>query len=385
MLSSLGEAWRESRVPRRGWVPLLILSAGSAFLARDPTRAWQAVAFLLAAFVALGIPWALGRNCARLARTYPLRVDQAGMTLGQRTFATLVWLRLLFPPVLVGSFLLYGLDTLATSFTADPVEDSAPSWLLLAPGAFLVAHCTMWGGVAWEFGSRIPYPKGAQVRLSWAVALWYLGGLLIQGMAILPAGKLQETSGFPLLKMSHSAFALFGLGLPAQAVFLGDQAWVPFTILHGVLATAAIPLAGWLASRIGTVVERWEWAPVMMVLTAASLVWVSFVFVNAIRARAHASMDPCPSNLKNIATALQMYSEDFGCYPDRLDRLRGDYLIVIPTCSSAGSDTYSASYRVSLDRSQYSVHCMGENHAAKGCPPGYPQYTSRQGLVDRGN
>lgn len=58
-------------------------------------------------------------------------------------------------------------------------------------------------------------------------------------------------------------------------MILHEQAWVPFTILHGVLATAAIPLAGWLASRIGTVVERWEWAPVMMVLAAASLVWVS--------------------------------------------------------------------------------------------------------------
>lgn len=88
----------------------------------------------------------------------------------------------------------------------------------------------------------------------------------------------------------------------------------------------------------------------------------------------------CASNLKNIATALEMWMTDNrGAYPASLQNLLPNYLRIIPLCPAAGTDTYSTAYRVASSPAGYVVRCGGHHHA-----PFYaadqPFYTSEKGL-----
>ncbi len=103
------------------------------------------------------------------------------------------------------------------------------------------------------------------------------------------------------------------------------------------------------------------------------------------KVRGHEHATACKSNLRNIATALEMYTTDnAGRYPTSLSVLARDgwYLKSIPTCPAAGCDTYSASYRSATDPDAYTLFCQGANHANVGYPADYPQYDSNQGLIE---
>ncbi|MGE0487608.1 MAG: hypothetical protein AB7S38_00185 [Vulcanimicrobiota bacterium] len=90
----------------------------------------------------------------------------------------------------------------------------------------------------------------------------------------------------------------------------------------------------------------------------------------------------CKSNLKNIATALEMYSTDFhGAYPNSLATLTPNYLRSIPTCPSSGLDSYSLSYRVATDPHRYGFCCLSGTHP--GHPRNYPAYNAMAGLVEQ--
>lgn len=91
----------------------------------------------------------------------------------------------------------------------------------------------------------------------------------------------------------------------------------------------------------------------------------------------------CRSNLKNIGTALEMYSTDSsGLYPAALSALTPNYLKRIPTCPAAGQDTYSTAYVRAASADAYTVCCGGHHHASTGCPPNFPQYSSTHGLME---
>ena len=141
--------------------------------------------------------------------------------------------------------------------------------------------------------------------------------------------------------------------------------------------------------------------------------WIGFVLILLIGfmllspnfVRRHGSpYTQCQSNLKNIGTALEMYSTDNeGRYPRALSQLTPDYFRVIPTCAAAGKDTYSQSFESScypqekVDR--YTVFCRGDYHqwttvyffnvipyrtkSGMNIPVNYPQYNSTDGLVVR--
>jgi hypothetical protein len=107
---------------------------------------------------------------------------------------------------------------------------------------------------------------------------------------------------------------------------------------------------------------------------------------NFIRAQAQGQFTACKSNLKNIATALEMYSTDArGRYPTSLSALTVDqrYLRTLPTCPAAGRDTYSATYRSRSSPDRYTVLCTGENHKSVGVGENYPQYNSVAGLIEK--
>lgn len=93
------------------------------------------------------------------------------------------------------------------------------------------------------------------------------------------------------------------------------------------------------------------------------------------QASAKGKTTACKSNLKNIATALEMYSTDnAGRYPTSLAPLTPMYLKTIPTCPAAAKDSYSETYKMGVNPDSYSFNCTDkEAHDLA--------YTSEQGLV----
>ena len=125
----------------------------------------------------------------------------------------------------------------------------------------------------------------------------------------------------------------------------------------------------------------WAWIAFGLGLLSM-LIYGAILVPNFIRARGQGQLTACKSNLKNIGTALEMYSTDYqGQFPPTLAPLAPNYLKVIPTCPAAGADTYSPGYTRSETAEAYTVCCKGRNHADMGCPPDFPAYTSSQGLL----
>lgn len=87
----------------------------------------------------------------------------------------------------------------------------------------------------------------------------------------------------------------------------------------------------------------------------------------------------CLQNLKNIATALEMYASDHGGrYPETLKQLaQANYLRDVPRCLD--QDAYS--YQVKTRPDWFRLHCPGKNHARDGSPANYPVYDSQKGLI----
>lgn len=99
---------------------------------------------------------------------------------------------------------------------------------------------------------------------------------------------------------------------------------------------------------------------------------------------AQEDLPKCQDSLKNLATALEMYSTDnAGRYPSSLKLLVPNYLRAIPHCKSTGTDTYSASYSVAQRPDGFTCLCQGENHADIGLEPNFPQYSSFTGLIEK--
>lgn len=93
-------------------------------------------------------------------------------------------------------------------------------------------------------------------------------------------------------------------------------------------------------------------------------------------------MTACKSNLKNIGTALEMYSSDNGGrFPSTLEVLTPRYLKALPSCPAAASVSYA--YVSTHEPDNYTIVCAGEYHKEVAQHANYPQYTSTQGLLER--
>lgn len=120
---------------------------------------------------------------------------------------------------------------------------------------------------------------------------------------------------------------------------------------------------------------------------AAVLALVAAIFVpNFIRPRSRGTVTACKSNLKNIATAAEMYSTDNeGRFPPSIPGpLTPNYLRTLPTCPGAGVATYAEGYLAATDPDSYVIACFGVNHREVDIvAPHYPRYYSATGLVER--
>lgn len=100
-------------------------------------------------------------------------------------------------------------------------------------------------------------------------------------------------------------------------------------------------------------------------------------------ARDRSAYDACGVNLRNIATALQLYANDNGQqYPPALSNLVPNYLQSLAKCPEAsGADTYSPSYQFSQQPSTFTIYCAGSFHVATmNVQPNQPYYYFGIGL-----
>lgn len=71
----------------------------------------------------------------------------------------------------------------------------------------------------------------------------------------------------------------------------------------------------------------------------------------------------CLAHLEHLVDALRLYSNEHGGrFPTSLSELVPDYVDSLPTCPSAGQDTYAAGYSRSADGLEFDLCCHGDNH-----------------------
>ncbi|MEQ8186692.1 MAG: serine/threonine-protein kinase [Candidatus Eremiobacterota bacterium] len=114
------------------------------------------------------------------------------------------------------------------------------------------------------------------------------------------------------------------------------------------------------------------------------------LLINFLAARASGQLAACGSNIKNLATALEMYATDNkGNYPPSLEYLTkntdsnpdSSYMKTLPLCPSCHL-TYS--YSVNNNIQIFTLWCTRKNSHIYACLPYnkcYPQYTPGKGLI----
>lgn len=122
----------------------------------------------------------------------------------------------------------------------------------------------------------------------------------------------------------------------------------------------------------------------LMIVIAIIGILAAILVPNFVRARAQGQATACKSNLKNLGTALEMYSTDAGGrFPTALLRVTPNYMKTIPTCASAGTRTYTSGYTRNTNPDAYTVFCAGTNHKSVDVAANYPQYSSVRGLIEK--
>jgi general secretion pathway protein G len=119
------------------------------------------------------------------------------------------------------------------------------------------------------------------------------------------------------------------------------------------------PLSNRRAQRGFTLIE-------MMIVVAIIAILVSILVPNFVRARAQAQTSACESNLKEIATAIELYQTDNDRYPDggSVDPSNDElspYLKQTPVDPAAGPGLY---YTFTVDKpdggsASYAIICPG--------------------------
>lgn len=122
----------------------------------------------------------------------------------------------------------------------------------------------------------------------------------------------------------------------------------------------------------------------LMIVIAIIAILAAILVPNFLRARNQGNVTACKSNLKNMGTALEMYSTDnSGSYPGALATLttNGTYLQTLPTCPLRQGTNYTYSTATTA----YSTYCSGTLHTGVGgcTASNLPYYDSTQGLLPK--
>ncbi|CAN0445413.1 unnamed protein product [Phaeothamnion confervicola] len=158
-----------------------------------------------------------------------------------------------------------------------------------------------------------------------------------------------------------------------------------FLVLLPVVILFSALYAGWaiLFWLIGYRCTR----AVKAVLTVCTCIVLGLWMSRMVHPKSGGQLTACKSNLKNTATACEMYASDnHGTYPAKLEALTPNYLRMVPQCPSGGdSYAYARSFYapdVAASVDAYTIVCKGLNHNEAGVQEAnYPQFTSYAGLV----
>lgn len=106
--------------------------------------------------------------------------------------------------------------------------------------------------------------------------------------------------------------------------------------------------------------------------------------------REQQALTECRNNMKNIGTAMEIYSTDWsGHYPSNLERLVPKYLQELPVCPNKFSGNYGletgpeSPHNTQKFQDYYYLYCPGESHHKMGLPPDYPTYDGVTGILER--
>jgi serine/threonine protein kinase len=132
-------------------------------------------------------------------------------------------------------------------------------------------------------------------------------------------------------------------------------------------------------------------------LLSVLLLFIMFILVPGfMRAKESGRLAACESNIKNLATALEMYATDYELYPDSLEKLvegtnGGQYMKYIPECPNKKQSITGKifppkikppkyEYIVSEDHKNFTIWCLA-SHKGAGQKEGYPQYDPGHGII----
>lgn len=124
----------------------------------------------------------------------------------------------------------------------------------------------------------------------------------------------------------------------------------------------------------------------LMIVIAIIAILTTILLPNFVRVRSQGRLTGCKTNMRNIATAVQVYAvENASRYPTTLTILPTTRAIsAIPTCPSAGNNlAYINGYVASSNPDAYTIVCTGNNHGELNIPACYPQYTGQAGYQEK--
>lgn len=181
-----------------------------------------------------------------------------------------------------------------------------------------------------------------------------------------------------------AAFAIFFMIVPALAYGFGFHGPGPLVVLPALLTIACLFLAGYLPARKNPQGKSARFKAFTLGLLLCAVGFAFHFLVTRpmfIASSCGGSVIGCLANLKSIDTACEMYSIDNSMqYPARLAQIAPDYLQAVPTCPTAGQDTYSSGYTRNASGDVFTVYCAGSYHVYAGYQPDSPKLDTISGL-----
>lgn len=123
----------------------------------------------------------------------------------------------------------------------------------------------------------------------------------------------------------------------------------------------------------------------LMIAIAIIAILAAIALPKFMTARHNAYLSACFVNERNLATALESYSNDNHSYPDTMQRLvetgNTGHINSIPVCPSGANVPYE--YQVTPDHSSYTIVCRGYHHyQVPRIQEGFPRYSAESGLQE---
>jgi len=116
----------------------------------------------------------------------------------------------------------------------------------------------------------------------------------------------------------------------------------------------------------------------MLILAVVAMI----LLPNYVTARSRGRLSACETNLRNMASALEVYStEHERHFPADLTAIAPTYIQSIPTCPSAGSGRpYIEGFQSASAPSSYTLRCRGAYHVDLGLAEDAPSFQYGTGL-----